>query len=264
LIDEALFDRVQANLEKIRQQWVGRPPKRQYLLRGFVWCGAALSGGICGHRWVSQTAGHGGPAYTCGNFELYPYRRLCTEPRIQCAVLEAAAWAEVWRILTDPAGLLEMGEAYYAARAKPKNGQEVKLAREQAQLTTALRNTERRLDDGSLEYSDEVAAQLKTRRARLAVIGGELASVGRVVQLPSLRQAEAALAELRGPGGEPQKYPGRRAILEALEGLHMTCADRWLTIAGRVPLPEKNYLRGLDSQDNSFVSIPFYRKVRVA
>jgi site-specific DNA recombinase len=264
LIDGALFDRVQMKLEYIRQQRVGRPSKNQYLLREFLWCGATLeSGELCGRRWISLP-NKGYPCYLCGNIIRKPYERICFAPQVQCDVLERSAWGAIWGMLTDPAALLEMGEAAYAALAKPKNGQETRLMKEQAQIETALRNIDRRLNDGTLEYAPAVAGQIKAKRARLAIVGGELAAIGRVVQLPPLRQAQTALAELRGPDGEPDDYAGRRDILEALEGLKMTYLEGKLDIVGSVPLPEKNCLRGQHPQVNSLASIPFHLKVRVA
>jgi hypothetical protein len=73
----------------------------------------------------------------------------------------------------------------------------------------------------------------------------------------------------RGP--EPSKPENRRSILDGFEELRMTYLDGEVTIDGRVPMPtdlrasgKKNCKGGVDSPYNSFASIPFSLKRRVA
>jgi len=68
-------------------------------------------------------------------------------------------------------------------------------------------------------------------------IEDELRTAGRVVALPSERQAEAALRKIADPRSEPQTFADRRSVLEAIQDLRMEYYDGELTIEGKVPVP---------------------------
>jgi hypothetical protein len=71
---------------------------------------------------------------------------------------------------------------------------------------------------------------------RIRQIERELAAAGRVVSLPPLHAAAAALREITA-GSEPKTYERRRSILEGILDLRMNYYDGDLEITGKVPVP---------------------------
>ncbi len=237
LIEEALFHRVQAKMDVTKAALVGRPalPNR-YLLRGLLWCGADG----CGRRWKTSPgvmrSGNAYPFYICGNIEYRPYRRRCHVPQVRCDLFERVVWDAIWNDVLVPERLLKMAEAYYAAMEQPDNAVTRKAERELEKLTTGLRNVERALADGNMEYTAETSADMKAKKARIAAITAELGSSRRVAPLPPRHVAEAAVGRIRR-GPEPSTVERRRSILDGFEELRMTYLDGEVTIEGRVPMP---------------------------
>ena len=267
LIEEALFNRVQAKMQVTKAAHVGRP-SNIYLLRGLIKCGE------CKRRWITNpgvnASGRRCPIYLCGNIERKPYKRLCFVPQVPCKLIDTVAWDAIWGEVLVPERLLKMAHAYYAALEQPESAVNRKAERELAKLTTAVNNTEAMLRDGALEYTPEVGRDLKARKARIAALKAEAGSARQVVSLPPLHVAEAAIGRIRG-GCEPSTPQRRRSILDGFEELRMTYLDGELTIEGRVPMPtdlpatgKKKGKGGCDSPYLSFASIPFLLKRRVA
>jgi site-specific DNA recombinase len=183
LVDEALFRRVQAKMEMTKAAYVGRPAtKNFYLLRGLLWCGE------CRRRWITnpglKPSGNRYPIYLCGNIEYKPYKRLCSIPPIHCEVFERVVWDAIWGDVLVPERLLKMAEAYYAAIEQPDSAVNRKAERELAKLMTGLKNVERALADGNMEYTTEVSADMKAKKARIAALTAEAGSARRVSPLP--------------------------------------------------------------------------------
>ena len=99
--------------------------------------------------------------------------------------------------------------------------------------------------DGILEY-DDGAASIKTDKQRLDQIDGELRRVGRVIQLPTLAQAEAAVAEIVS-GSEPSTFEERRHVLDGIQDLKMFCDQDFVEIHGKIPALRKS-IHGIAQQ----------------
>jgi len=233
IIDEELWDAVQRVNEQCRQQHTGRPSKNRYLLRGFLFCAK------CTRRCITspgkQASGNRYPYYRCGNIEYKPYRRRCHAPMVYMDVIENAAWSAIWALLKDPALLLKMAHAYYEAIGKPEDDSITALQRELERLTAKVGTTREMIQDNLMPYA-KGKADIRTCEQRIRQIHAELVAAGRVVSLPPLRAAEAALREIT-TGPEPTAYERRRNILEGILDLRMTYYDGDLEIEGKVTIP---------------------------
>jgi hypothetical protein len=153
-------------------------------------------------------------------------------------VIETAAFSVLWGVLTNPALLLEMGRAYYESLPQPESDGLKELERELAQLRDReemiLELVKRKLmkiSEGQKEIEQDI-------RPRVAVIREKLRMAGRVVRLPSILEAEAALREITD-GPIPETYQDRRKILDRIGELRMTYLDGELEISGKVPIRTK-------------------------
>jgi site-specific DNA recombinase len=226
IIDDETFRAARRMNDENRKRLVGRP-STQYLLRGFLWCAK------CGRR--CTTFPNGGYAfYRCNNVKHQPYRRICFAPQVTQKAIEAAAWNEIWKLLKNPALLLSMGQAYYDALAKPEDNSAEGLERETARLMERIKVTRQMMRDSAIGYAEGLAA-IREDEKRVRRIGEELAAAGRVVSLPPLRAAEAALREITA-GSEPKTYERRRDILEGIVDLKMKYLEGNLEIEGKVPV----------------------------
>jgi DNA invertase Pin-like site-specific DNA recombinase len=232
IIDDETFALVQERMEESKRQHVGRPSSL-YLLRSYVWCGK------CQHRCVTHRTTHRGKVYgqyCCGNFDNKPPQtRNCHAPGIGQVVLETAAWAMIWEVLTNPVLLLEMGQAYYDRLPRPESEAIKELERELARLRdreeVVLELMKRKLmkiADGQKEIEQDV-------RPRVAMIREELRMAGRIVRLPGRQEVEATLREITD-GPEPLTYQGRRNILEKITELRMLYLEGEVEIFGKVPI----------------------------
>ena len=182
-------------------------------------------------------------------------------PRVPRSIFERVVWDAIWNDVLVPERLLKMEEARYAALEQPDSAVRRKMERELAKLTTGLKNVERALADGNMEYTAELSADMKAKKARIAALTAEAGAARRVSPLPPYHLAEAAVGRIRR-GPEPSKPENRRSILDGFEELHMTYLDGEVTIDGRVPMPadsaasgKKNGRGGLDSPYHCF-SLP--------
>jgi hypothetical protein len=201
-----------------------------------VWCGK------CQHRCVTHRTTHRGKVYgqyRCGNFDNKPPQtRYCHAPGIGQVVLETAAWAMIWEVLTNPVLLLEMGQAYYDSLPRPESEgmkeRERELARLRDREEVVLELMKRKLmkiADGQREIEQDI-------RPRVAMIREELRMAGRIVRLPSRQEVEATLREITD-GPEPETYQDRRNILEGINELRMSYLEGELEISGKVPIRTK-------------------------
>jgi len=202
-------------------------------LRGFLFCAK------CTRRCITcpgkQASGNRYPYYRCGNIEYKPYRRRCHAPMVYMDVIENAAWSAIWALLKDPALLLKMAHAYYEAIGKPEDDSITALQRELERLTAKVGTTREMIQDNLMPYA-KGKADIRTCEQRIRQIHAELVAAGRVVSLPPLRAAEAALREIT-TGPEPTAYERRRNILEGILDLRMTYYDGDLEIEGKVTIP---------------------------
>lgn len=98
LVDEALWQRVQAQLDAAAQK---KPRRRTYLLAGHIHC-------TCGRRWEGRMRSETLQYYRCPSIKEARWHAPCAMAgNIRADVLEASVWEAVERILLDP----ELAEA---------------------------------------------------------------------------------------------------------------------------------------------------------
>ncbi len=227
IIDPQTFAAAQRISEGNRKRLVGRPSNK-YLLRGFLWCRK------CGWRCITNP-NHGRPYYRCGNIEYKPFTRRCPAPGVSMTAVETVAWKTLWSLLKNPALLLQLGQAYYDALGNPESEGVEKLETEAARLRAKVATTQAMMQDSLMPYA-KGKADIRTCEERIRQIEAELAAAGRVISLPPLRAAEAAMREIT-TGAEPETYDERRPILEKIIDLRMKYHGRNLEIEGKVPIP---------------------------
>jgi len=161
-----------------------------------------------------------------------PIHRNCPAPGVKAALIEERVWDSIWQLLTDPKRLLEIARDYFESLKTPDHNLTEALRQEAAKLQARVKRTQQMVRDAILDY-DEGSTAIRTDKLRLEEIDRELHRAGRVIQLPSLAQAEAAVAEYRDLS--PSSFEVRRDILESILDLKMRYADGNLEITGRVP-----------------------------
>lgn len=138
--------------------------------------------------------------------------------------------------MKDPALLLKLGRAYYEAMATPEGDPTGTPEHERERLAAKIETTRAMMQDNQIVYG-KGKADIRAAEERIRQIEQELAAAGRVVSLPPLRTAEAAMREITS-GAEPKTYERRRDILEGILGLRMEYLDGDLEITGKVPVPD--------------------------
>jgi DNA invertase Pin-like site-specific DNA recombinase len=231
IIDRELFDAVQRVNQESRERTQGRPSKNQYLFTTYLWCKK------CNHRMTSnpgwQQSGKHVPNYLCC-YQDRAHHRLCRAPQIACVRIEPVGWTAIWELITNPRLLLAQGKAYYSKQTA--RGGTAKLERKRERLRTEIEKTGRMMRKSLMDF-DEGEREILATQKQLRQIEEELHTAGRVVFLPSERQAEAALRKIADPRNEPQTFADRRSVLEAVQDLRMEYYDGELTIEGKVPMP---------------------------
>jgi site-specific DNA recombinase len=103
LVDEALFESAQAQLQENRRRLRSRQRPATRLLQGLLVCGC------CGYSYCGMTTGRSDPyEYSCyrcignHNARLSGKERLCWNKPIRSDELEAVVWDQVCRLLQDP------------------------------------------------------------------------------------------------------------------------------------------------------------------
>src|SRR5215207_3097444 len=122
LVDASTWERVQAQLERNTVQ-ARRNTKREYLLRGLVFCPS------CGRRWTGRYKNHLGRAYyRCPTTEGEPWRTDCSARfGIEQGRLESGVLAAIKAFLLDP-----------ETRAAGISAERERLASERQRLTDQL------------------------------------------------------------------------------------------------------------------------------
>jgi site-specific DNA recombinase len=138
LIDAALFDAVQEQLEENRRR--ARIPEKgsRYLLQGLLVCAQ------CGYAYCGRTNDARNAYYRCAgamNIPRHGFERLCWNKELRMDQTDAAVWQEVCRLLENPQRL----EQEYRERLQP---QEPSKAHEglEAQLGKLRRGIARLID----------------------------------------------------------------------------------------------------------------------
>jgi site-specific DNA recombinase len=229
IIDEQLWNEIQRMNQETREKHTGRPSKNKYLLRSLLYCGK------CGKRYISTPSKGNFFYYRCGTLTRIYYARQCDAPQVAGPAVEKAVWSAIWQLLKDPALLLRLGRAYYEALETPEGDSTGTLQHEHERLTRKIETTRAMIQDNLIPYA-QGKADIRECEERIRRIAHELAAAGRVVSLPPLQVAQAAVREIV-TGPEPTTYEGRRSILEGILDLRLTYHNRDLTIEGKIPVP---------------------------
>jgi site-specific DNA recombinase len=188
IIDTATADRARAQLARNAQLSFRRNQKHTYLLRCLLSCGSC---GLAMHG-VTHAATTRQPErryYKCaGKDPLFSGRgRTCTRRAVRAEELEAAVWAHLTALLTDPAQLLAQHRQALslAADGDPREQEEARRLSTQAER---LRREDRRLLDA---YQAGIISldELADRRRQLAL--RQQAVTEQQAQQTALRQERA-------------------------------------------------------------------------
>jgi site-specific DNA recombinase len=135
IIDPAAWELAQRCLAE-NQARASRNTKRQYLLRGLIFC-------PCGRRWTAQYKAKVGRAYyVCPTSPAEPWQAACTTRfSIQQDPLEAAVWTQVADFFLHPDTLLAAAAQHRADQAARAERQGQRLAT----LERALADTDHKL-----------------------------------------------------------------------------------------------------------------------
>jgi site-specific DNA recombinase len=189
LVDEAMWERAQERLARNRQM-ARRNAKREYLLRGLVFCS-------CGRR-MSGRAHRGYAYYRCSRAESHPWHNTCTarinleQSQIESAVLDA-----VKAFLKDP----DMRRAALGAERERVSAEREQLAADLATIDQSRTRVDRQLgkllDDLLL---DDFPAEIVAKRKRDLVSERHRLAAERERRLAALDEpiidVEAVIAEL--------------------------------------------------------------------
>jgi len=176
------------------------------------------------------------PAYRCSRKSARQERRgACNAPQVLCAKIEPVAWSAIWRHITQAQILLAGAKAYYAAREQNTSATAA-LEKEAQALGKSIEGMQYMVERGAADPV-KTTEKILAKQKRLREVQAELKEAGKVVFIPSERQAEAATRRIADPKNEPVKFEHRRSILESIQDLRMEYFDGNLTIEGAIPMP---------------------------
>jgi hypothetical protein len=268
------FEAVQASREQMQQRKVGRPSDA-LLLRGWVHCPR------CDARATGQKAKSGKAGtllyYRC-NRSTNQHREgqaACSGSYSPAAKVDQVVWAELWRLLLDPARLRKMAAALIAEEQKGKpiiKDPRLEMEALQKRIARVLDMVEHR------QYTlAEGDVKLRDLRNQMATLEIEARALGRVVEiapLAPLAAIERTCRAIADPALEPQMLADRREILEKLLDLRVVVADGEVEISGNISVAaaadagvagaKKNRSHRLSSVSHSFEPIPFRITARLA
>jgi site-specific DNA recombinase len=177
IVDAALFDAVQSQLEENRQRRRARPQGGRYLLQGLIVCKRCGYG--CYGKPTSRASAKGRIPYAyyrCTGSDAYRFggQRLCWNKQVRTDLLDAAVWADVRDLLSEPERIrLE----YERRRQQPKSDD----GREVDQVTKLINQVKRSIsrlidayEEGMIEKS-EFEPRISTARERLSRLEEERA-----------------------------------------------------------------------------------------
>ncbi len=168
LVDAALFDAVQEQLEENKRR--ARVPQKgsRYLLQGLLVCAQ------CGYAYGGRTNDARNAYYRCGgalNLPRRDFKRLCWNKELRMDQADAAVWQEVCQILEDPDRL----EQEYRQRLEPahKQAEANGLASQIGKLRRGMARLIDSYADGLIE-KPEFEPRVKELRARLQQLEAHL------------------------------------------------------------------------------------------
>ena len=232
IIDDELWQRVQAILNDPERTKLRSTPNREYLLRGRLRCG------VCQSAMVGQTLSPKGKAYSyyrCRHAYARNTGHRCDSRYIRAEALEQEIWAEVRRVLTEPEVVLREQQGP-GDTGNP--GEEVE--RLQSELASLGEREERlvRLFGYDEVDSEVVRAEFRDIQRRREVLSKELGALtnprsglSEDIDERALRRTCAAVAaHLDGAGSDEQQL-----VLEAMR-LNVEATREEVTIEGILPL----------------------------
>ena len=210
LIDDALFDRVQEQLEENRKRQRQRKRGARYLLQGLVvcrHCGYALYG-----KPVSRASAKGKKRtyayYRCIGTDAYRFggQRICHNKQVRTDLLEQAVWEDVCSLLAQPHQLEQEYQRRLTDRKKGMGA--IQLEQLQTRIQKVKRGMARLVDAYTEEWIDRNEFQTRIDQARQRL---------EMLQAQARTQAdeEAQYQELRLVIGELQEFADR--VKEGLE-----------------------------------------------
>ena len=224
LIEAALFEAVQEQLEDNRRRARIGPRGAQYLLQGLLVCRG------CGYSYygkpMSASARKGNPRpyayYRCIGSDAYRFggQRLCDNKPVRTDRLEQAVWQEVCQLLEDPPRLAqEYQRRLEALQAAPGEADAARVDKQIAQLRQGIT----RLIDGYAEgYLDQVEAEPRIRRfkERLQTLEAQVEQCrARAQQQSDLQLVIGRVEEFSAKvkdGLAPLDWHGRRELIRTL------------------------------------------------
>ena len=236
IIDDELWQRVQAILNDPERTKLRSTPNREYLLRGRLRCG------VCQSAMVGQTLAPKAKAYSyyrCRHAYARNTGHRCDSRYIRADALEQEIWMEVRRVLTEPEVVLREQQGP-GDTGNP--GKEVE--RLQSELASLGEREERlvRLFGYDEVDSEVVRAEFRDIQRQREVLSNELAALTNPrscprtsMNAPSVERAAVA-AHLDGAGSDEQQL-----VLEAMR-LNVEATREEVTIEGILPLePPKSH-----------------------
>ena len=212
IVDEAVFEAVQEQLqENQRRARLGERGAR-YLLQGLVTCK------LCGYAYygkaVSNRAAKGKPRdyayYRCIGTDAYRFggHRVCSNTQVRTDLLEAAVWQEVRNLLENPQRL----EAEYRRRgSEPTSAMDETLTSLSAQIAKLRRGIGRLIDsyaEGLIE-KEEFEPRITRLKERIATLSS---------QVQHLNDEATLHRELRLIIGRLEEFATR--VTQGLEQIH--------------------------------------------
>jgi site-specific DNA recombinase len=173
LVDEALFDAVQAQLQENRQRT--RQGKRgvRYLLQGLLVC-AQCRYAYYGKA-ISNTAAKGKKRdyayYRCIGSDAYRFggERICDNLQVRTDRLDQYVWEEVCALLQEPERLSQE----YQRRLQSPDGEQQNLQVLQAQISRSRKSIARLIDSYTEGYIEKQEFEPRIRRLRQRLSGLE-------------------------------------------------------------------------------------------
>jgi site-specific DNA recombinase len=174
IVTPELFEAARAAMEANRQTYSGRPPAREYPLKGLVKCGR------CG-RPCFAIPNRGRALYNCGNRDrqMGAGKKLCPGVSVRVAAVESATLAQVERCAKRPKIILGLVKA--AAAAKQTGAVSKERGTLEAEITKLRKREERTegllLDAELQESAARFRADLVQTRAKRRAAEQRLAAL---------------------------------------------------------------------------------------
>jgi hypothetical protein len=226
IIEQDLFDRVQAKMAATRQKTQGNPSTK------YTWTGILFSE-------------HDAPMHGVRDHDLMYYRcsgavrrsKVTEFTRCACSYIRANAlepvWKAIWTLLHDPK--MQRAQAQAIAReeeaGKPARGKDAR--QKLAELKAREKRVKDNYEDGDITR-EEKQAKLAAIRDEMQALEAEARAMGRVVEIAPLSAYEAtcaALANVEEPEGDD-----RREVLDGLRDLKVRLEGNEAVITGSIPV----------------------------